>query len=559
MRAAKVAYFSMEIGLCAEIPSYSGGLGILAGDTVKSAADLDLPCVAVTLLSNRGYFSQSIDAEGHQHELDQVWNPAQHLELLDARVTIEIERREVQLQAWKRVVASPLGGHVDVLFLDSDVPENSVEDRRISSHLYGGDQRYRIHQELALGVGGVRMLTALGYTGLGVYHMNEGHAAFLILELLRLNGYVGAADETSVLKRVRDLCVFTTHTPVDAGHDRFPMPLLLECVGGYFPVERLSGCIQNEKFNMTLLALHCSRFVNGVSMTHAAVSRRMFPDFEITAITNGIHTGTWVSPELHELFSRHLPGWKQDPVALRSAVLLPKGSVREAHRVAKRKLLTLLNTEPGARFEEDAFTIGFARRATPYKRHALILEDIEALLELRREIGPFQLIYGGKAHPRDGGGKAQIRRVVELSRALKDQIPIAYVENYDMSVAPLLVSGVDLWLNTPRAPLEASGTSGMKAGLNGVPSLSVLDGWWVEGCVEGITGWGIPARNGSDADALDRAALLEKLKEKIMPLYYSNPDGWEEVQRHAIALTGSYFSTHRMVQEYARRAYFPRS
>jgi starch phosphorylase len=490
----KIAYFSMEIGLDAAMPTYSGGLGVLAGDTVRSAADLRVPMVAVTLLYRKGYFYQRLDPSGWQREEPALWAVEDFLTELPERVSISIEGRTVQLRAWTRNVVGQDGDfRVPGILLDSDLPENSDADRTLTHYLYGGDARYRFCQEVVLGIGGIKMLRALGYTGIERYHLNEGHAACLALQLLdeRLQASRRTEATSEDLEGVRARCVFTTHTPVPAGHDKFPLDLV-RCVLGDMPALANPGLYESDgQLNMTYLALHLSRFVNGVARRHGEVAGKMFPQFHIDAITNGVHAPTWTSPPFQNLFDRHLPSWRTDAFSLRAAGSLSADEIWTAHQEAKDLLIHFVNREDNAGMDLDAFTIGFARRAATYKRAGLLFHDVEWLRRIAKEVGGLQIVFAGKAHPHDAHGKELIQSLFRAREALHPTIRISYLENYDMEVGRLITSGVDLWLNTPQAPLEASGTSGMKAALNGVPSLSIPDGWWVEGCVEGVTGWAI--------------------------------------------------------------------
>ncbi len=559
---AKVAYFSMEIYLEPKIPTYSGGLGILAGDTLRSAADLHVPMVGVTLVHRKGYFQQHLDASGGQTESPDEWRPEDRLEALDPRIAVEIEGRAVHVRAWRYLVHGLNGFVVPVYLLDTNLPENSEWDRTLTDVLYGGDGRYRLAQEIVLGVGGAAMLRALGYEDELAYHINEGHAALLTLTLLerQLAGRAHWDVNDGDLEAVRQQCVFTTHTPVPAGHDRFPEGQVRAMLGEEATaLLRAAHCLDDEgALNMTYLALRLSRYVNGVAMRHREVSQEMFPAYPIDSITNGVHAVTWTSEPFRELFDRRIPEWRRDNLYLRYAIAIPLDEIREAHAAAKRELADEVLRRAGVRLDPAILTIGFARRATPYKRADLIFSDIERLRSLVKSAGPLQILFGGKAHPRDEGGKALIRHIFEAARALEGAITVVYLENYDVEVARRLTAGVDLWLNNPMKPLEASGTSGMKAALNGVPSLSVLDGWWIEGHVEGVTGWSIGTSDTPEPDpAVDARSLYEKLERVILPLFYGNPMGYAQVMRHAIALNGSFFNTQRMVEQYAKNAYFP--
>ena len=559
-----IAYFSMEIGLEPSIPTYSGGLGVLAGDTIRSAADLELPLVAITLLYRKGYFRQSFDEAGWQHEEAVKWQPKDSLDECPERVSVRVEGRDVQLRAWRYDVSGVTGHIVPVLLLDSNLPANSDCDRSLTDSLYGGDARYRLCQEVILGIGGVQMLRGLGHRGIQRFHMNEGHASLLTLALLdeqaQAEGRHGDIRHEDI-EPVRRRCVFTTHTPVPAGHDKFPMKLVNQVLGRreVYHMQEVFCC--EGILNMTFLALNLSHFINGVAKSHGEVSQRMFSHYVIDAITNGVHAGTWTAGPFQELFDCYVTDWRRDNFALRGALGIPRAEMWDAHAQCKRRLIEHVNSVSDAAMSPDIFTLGFARRAATYKRAELLFSDIDRLKKIASSAGALQIIYAGKAHPADQGGKEVIHRVIEHARELRAAIKVVYLENYDMALGAMLTAGVDVWLNTPEPPLEASGTSGMKAALNGVPSLSVLDGWWVEGCIEGVTGWSIgkPWRlknnEGHDRSG-DAAALYEKLESAVLPLFYNDRDGFVGMMRHCIALNGSFFNTHRMLQQYVQKAYF---
>ncbi|MBN2224310.1 MAG: alpha-glucan family phosphorylase [Deltaproteobacteria bacterium] len=550
----KIAYFSMEIGIDSRIATYSGGLGVLAADTIRSCADLGVPMVAVTLLTKKGYFRQKIDAEGKQEELPDEWNPGEFLKLLPARATVTIEGRPVVIQAWMYTVRGVAGHVLPVIFLDADVPENSGADRELTYYLYGGDQRYRLCQEVILGIGGLSMLRELGYGSLVRYHMNEGHSSLLVLRLLteaKLDN-----DPAWDIHGVKKQCVFTTHTPVPAGMDQFPYDLVQRVLGGYVPLDLLKQIGGKDALNMTLLALNLSHYHNGVAKQHGKVSREMFPGYHIDSITNGVHSATWVCGSFKSLFDAYIPGWERESFSLRYALSIPKDEIWAAHQEAKDRLISYVNGQTDAGLDSRTMTIGFARRATAYKRADLIFHDTAKLIEISKGAGPIQLVFGGKAHPHDWPGKELIKKIVDLSKWLKNDIKVVYLENYDIELAKLLVSGVDLWLNTPRKPMEASGTSGMKTAHNGVPSISILDGWWIEGCIEGITGWAVgQAREEAGSDAEHAQSLYGKLEYVIIPMYYHERDDWIDIMRNAIGINSSFFNTHRMVLEYSLKAY----
>lgn len=566
-----IAYFTMEIGLSGDMPTYAGGLGILAGDTVRSAADLGIRMIAVTLLYRKGYFRQHLDASGWQSEDEEYWPVAKLLEEMPARCTVEIEGRQVQLRAWKHEVVGVGGAVVPVLFLDADLEQNDAQDRALTDRLYGGDARHRLCQEVLLGIGGIRMLRALGYTEVRRFHMNEGHAALLTLELayeLSKQAWDLAYEEIrhvvtpELLQLVKPKCIFTTHTPVPAGHDKFPLDLVHRIITGYgdaFAEREQEFCAEGG-LDMTYLALDNSHYVNGVAKRHGKVTQQLFSEYDIHSITNGVHVSTWAAPPFEKLFDERIPGWREDNSSLRYALNIPKRDVWAAHRQAKQMLLDKVKKLTGTALEPDAFTIGFARRAAEYKRADLLFHDIGRLTEIAERAGKFQLVYAGKAHPQDTAGKELIRRIRQVGETLGDRIRLVYLENYGIELAQLITAGTDLWLNTPQPPLEASGTSGMKAAVNGVPSLSVLDGWWVEGCIEGVTGWSIGADKnvglgGRDTRAEDAQALYNKLEMIILPMFFNEPDRYAEVMRHAIALNASFFNTERMLSQYVTKAY----
>jgi glycogen phosphorylase len=582
-----VGYFSMEIALENAMPSYSGGLGVLAGDTIRAAADIRLPMVAVSLLYRKGYFRQRLADDGTQTEEPVEWGVEKFLQEEAPRVQVAIENRRVELRAWKYVVKGVRGYEVPVYFLDADLPDNDPRDRELTGSLYGGDPFYRLSQELLLGIGGVRMLRALGHTELMRYHMNEGHAALLTMELLgeeaRRMGRTSIKGED--IERVRSKCVFTTHTPVPAGHDKFPVEYLTRLfpdqarffdVKDTSSVDLIRSILQAEQdypdlqeaarrgasLNMTYLALSLSNYVNGVAKLHGEVSRRMFPNIPIEAITNGVHAATWTAPAFRDLFDRYIPSWREDNYSLRGALGLPPEEVWASHLLAKHDLLETVRKKTGLKLDSEAFTIGFARRATGYKRADLILRDLDRLRQIAKNAGSFQIVFAGKAHPHDGGGKDIIKRIFKAKKALKKNVSIVFLDDYNLDLGGNLTSGCDLWLNTPQYPLEASGTSGMKAALNGVPSLSILDGWWVEGHIEGVTGWSIgdSHRRDPEPDALadnaaDSESLYAKLESVILPLFYEDRNRFLAVMQHAIAINGSFFNTQRMVQQYITDAY----
>ncbi|MBI4188318.1 MAG: alpha-glucan family phosphorylase [Chloroflexi bacterium] len=553
----------MEFGINATIPTYSGGLGILAGDTMRTAADLGLPAVGVTLLHHRGYFRQKLDANGNQYEASAEWSPEACLELLPLRVVIHVANRQIHVGAWRYHIAGQFGQTVPVIFLDTDIPENMSEDRHITDYLYGGNSQYRLYQEAVLGLGGLALLRAMGYHRIQAYHMNEGHSALLVLGLLEEQVWGRRLVEATHADRevVRQRCIFTTHTPVLAGHDNFPIGMVREILGeersGFLATTR---SFANGQFSMTDLALEFARYVNGVSMRHEETAHAIFPNQRIDSITNGVHALTWTSSPFCRLYDRYIPEWRRDNLYLRYAIKIPLAEVWQAHLEAKKSLLAEVKNRVGVDLDPEAMTIGFARRATLYKRTDLIFSDIERLKRIARQNGPIQIICGGKAHPADKDGQELIRRIFNAASALKGLVKMVYLEEYDMLLATYVCSGVDLWLNTPHKPYEASGTSGMKAALNGIPCFSVLDGWWVEGHLENVTGWSIgggwQAEANSEQDAL---SLYDKLENTITPLFYQHQEEFVGVMRSAIAINGSYFNTQRMLTQYLQNAYMHNS
>lgn len=557
---AQVAYFSMEIALDPSIHTYSGGLGMLAGDTLRSAADLGMPMVAVTLAHRKGYFRQGLDEKGNQTEAEDPWRPEDSLTPEKATTAVVIEGRTVRVRAWKFTVKGISGHAVPVFLLDTDLPENSPWDRALTDHLYGGDDRYRICQEAILGIGGVRILRELGYTQVQGFHMNEGHSSFLALALLELQlgqPNLSAASESDI-EAVRGRCIFTTHTPVPAGHDQFPRSLVNQVLGERMgSVLDATHCCPEGVLNMTRVALRFSRYINGVAMRHGEISHDMFPQYPVHAITNGVHALTWTSPPFREQYDRHIPEWRYDNQYFRYVLGVSLEEIQQAHKRAKKALFDEVKANTGVQLDEAAMTLGFARRAATYKRADFLFTNVERLKRIAQSIGPLQIVYGGKAHPRDEGGKALIRRIFEAAAALKNHsIRVVYVPNYDWHWGQFMTSGVDLWLNTPQRPYEASGTSGMKAALNGVPTLSVPDGWWLEGHLEGSTGWVIGHSEGISEDpASEAGSLYEKLESTIVPMFYKEPGAYAEVMRATIAVNASFFNTQRMLSQYLRNAY----
>jgi glycogen phosphorylase len=553
-----IAYFSMEIALSPALPTYSGGLGMLAGDTLRSAADTAAPMVAISLVHRRGYFRQKLSDIGQQTEADVPWSPETTLPSANQIIALTLQGRQVLVRAWRFDVVGVLGHVIPVFLLDTDVEGNDPWDRKLTDSLYGGDTYYRLCQETVLGLGGVALLHALACRP-KVYHMNEGHAALLAIGLLE-EQLAGAPlkDATEAdIEAVRQQCVFTTHTPVPAGHDQFGVDQMYQVLGHDIgaAIDQF-GCLHNGLMNMTYIALRFSRFVNGVAMQHGKVSQQMFPDYKVYSITNGVHAATWLSKHLQELLDEDVPNWRTDNQYLRSVYGIDPARIAAAHNKGKLRLFSTIAKRSGYHFNPNVLTLGFARRVATYKRASLLLHDPARLVAIAKKIGGLQILYAGKAHPADTAGKGLIRDVFASAAKLNSSaLKIYYIENYDWELGALLTQGVDVWVNTPRRPYEASGTSGMKAALNGVPSLSILDGWWIEGCAENVTGWAI---EDGENEAAEATSLYEKLEKSIAPMY-ANPGAWSRMQQHCIAINGSFFNTHRMLAQYFENSYFPQA
>ncbi len=546
----RIAYFTMELAIRYEIHTYSGGLGVLAGDIARSAADLGLPMVFVLLVNRAGYFRQSINNDRWQVEQPNWWSPADWCAPLEATASVEIEGRRVAIRPWLYVQTGVTGHQVPILLLDTDLEQNAEFDRSLTHHLYGGDAAYRLKQEIILGIGGARVLRALGFD-IGTWHMNEGHAALLTLDRLAEARATTGGDG---LAQARKQCVFTTHTPVAAGQDRFPYDLYTRTAPELVPLDTVKELAGADELNMTWLALNLSGYSNAVSERHAETSRHMFPGHTIHAVTNGVHTLSWTHDEMAALFDTHAPNWRMDPKALAGITSVPDDEIWKAHRRAKAQMIELIFGRTSIALDLDKPIFGYARRMTAYKRPLLLFSDIERLAAIAQN-QPFQIVISGKAHPRDHGGHEAIQRILENAGHLAGRLRVAFVPAYNMRVAKAIVAGVDVWVNTPVPPLEASGTSGMKAALNGVPSFSVLDGWWLEGCQEGVNGWAIGSDGGDGSDGAHANAFYDKLEHTVLPLFHGDRSGWCSVMKQAIATTAWPFSSDRMLLQYVREAY----
>ncbi len=608
LRSRPVAYFSAEFGLHESLPIYSGGLGVLAGDHLKSASDLGIPLIGIGLLYDQGYFRQSLDSNGWQKEaylnadpdllpIEKVTGP----DGIPLQISIETNNGVLYARLWRVDV-----GRTTLYLLDSNVPENSESDRALTARLYGGDARIRIRQELLLGVGGIRALKTLGIHP-SVLHLNEGHSAFAVLEMIRSEMQDNAVPFGDAMRDIAQMTVFTTHTPVAAGHDRFPASLVEENLGkireglhlsydDFMGLGRVYPGDTNELFCMTVLALKLSRHANGVSALHGIVSRRMWhplypnrteEEVPIGHITNGVHVSSWVAPQMHLIFDRHLgadwPKRMRHPETWEGIEGIEDAELWETQQVLKARLIDFVRRRLVAQAQRrgegeteiqrastvldlGALTIGFARRFATYKRAGLVLQDVERIAAIiNSSTQPIQFIFAGKAHPEDHFGKELIQNIVRLSQQANLTHRLVFVEDYDMNVARQLVQGVDVWLNNPRRPQEASGTSGEKALLNGALNFSILDGWWAE-AYDGTNGFAIGTGQShsvpSVQDERDHKALVDTLTNQVIPLYYTRdssglPRGWITRQKNALRSLAWRFNADRMVMDYVQTSYLP--
>ena len=548
-----IAYISMEIGVESNIPTYSGGLGVLSGDTVRSAADLEIPMVAVCLCYSSGYFYQLFNEKGEQKEKEIEWNFFYEFVKVDNPIKIKIENKEVLVSAWRYQVIGQSGHIIPVYLLTTDLEGNEEWMKKMTGSLYDSTSRWnRIVQEMILGIGGVKLLKAQGYNNLEVYHLNEGHGSFSIVELY---------NDLKSIDKVIDRVVFTTHTPVPAGHDRFDEQLVKKVFENRFPSELRKIADDNGSLNMTFLGMNSSRYKNAVSKKHAEVSKKMFPKNNLDYITNGIHLPFWISKPIRNIFDRKWPNWKANPKLLQNAIELDDLEIFDAHIENKFNLINYQKGHSWNLLDEELITFGFARRFATYKRAVLIFHDIDRLGQICQ--GRAQFIFAGKAHPKDLQGKEYIKKIFESAGYLYDnyRVKVVLMENYNMDLAHMLVSGVDVWLNTPERYREASGTSGMKAALNGVLNCSILDGWWLEGYrMNPMAGWAIGPDDSNPNDPgvsndmkLDSNAFYDILEKEIIPTYM-NHDEWLFRAKNAISLA-SFFNSDRMVEQYAEKAY----
>lgn len=547
----KIAYFSMEIALESDIKTYSGGLGVLAGDIIRSAAKLNIPVVGVTMLSRNGYFDQVINKEGAQEERQAKKYDFSKLEKIKETISMKLGDDILEVAAWQYNLKRSDGGVSPIYLLDTKLKSNKKKYQTICDDLYGGNKDYRLLQEIVLGRGGYLILKKLGYK-LDKIHINEGHGSF-VASTMYLD--IKNKEEKERIKMVKNTCVFTTHTPIRATMDIFKLDDVLKYQTD-FPY-KLKNLVEGSSLNMTELGMHFSSYINSVALSHQKVSAKIFPKFKIKNVTNGIDTYTWTSPKMAELFDKYVPAWRQSSANLKDVKTIPTNEIWDVHQANKRSLISLIKKTKKVLFEEDVFTIGFARRFTAYKRPDLILRDMKRLLKIQEKSGKIQIVFAGKAHPYDEEGKKFVQNVNKLAKEYKDKIKIVFMSAYDMNMAKVIIPGVDVWLNNPIPPNEASGTSGMKAVCNGVPQFSTFDGWWCEGYKKNKTGWLIGEKKLSkkQSDKNDLISLYNVLENEILPLYYRKPLAWQKIMRSTIYINAPFFSTERVVRDYAKDAY----
>ncbi|MCF7820304.1 MAG: alpha-glucan family phosphorylase [Candidatus Pacebacteria bacterium] len=559
-----VAYFSMEVALESAMNTYSGGLGVLAGDTLKTLADFNSSAVGITLLNEQGYVNQEIDPTGKQVSEIEKWNKEDFLTKTSIVINVPFKDRQIKCAVWQYNICGQFGKKVPVYFLDSNLAQNNKYDRSLTSFLYGGDNYYRLGQEQILGLGGLMLLAKLGFSleKVKTYHLNEGHASFAGLSLFKQ-----AKEEFKNNKKAKDYVasklVFTTHTPVAAGHDRFSLSDVKKNLStDLFNLIPQESLVENN-LCMTSLSLYFSGVVTGVAMTHEKVTEAMFPKHDVINVTNGAYHLQWTHPQFKKVYDKYIPEWRQDPAFFRKAKGIPDEVIWSAHMEAKKELIKYVNKIAVNKFSEDVLTLGYARRFTSYKRPTMILSDLDKLEKSISKVGKLQIIFAGEAHPLDREGSKLIGEVFQRVQKSKGKVNIVFLEDYNMDMAIKLVAGVDVWLNTPLQKHEASGTSGMKASFNAISHLSVLDGWWPEGWIEGVTGWSIGS-NSNKAILSDKKTwkkevddLYHKIANIIMPMYYEDRSKFIEIMKNAVSLNGSYFNTYRMMQEYMAKVYFP--
>ena len=552
----KVAYFSMEIMLENDIATYAGGLGMLAGDILRSMADMEIPAIGITVAFNNGYTNQIINNDGTQQFLPSEWVKNDQLSMQSETVKIKVDGRDLTISCYRYDIVSPRGFIVPVFLLTTDFFENTDDQKYYTKYLYDHDKKIRLIQEVILGIGGIKMLRELGYSSIENFHMNDGHCAFLTLEVLREQNYD--------MQKTKSQCCFTTHTPVPAGRDQFDYDVAYETLGDYIPlnIRELAG---NDVLDMPQLAWSLSKYTNGVSQKHGQVSSDMF-HAKIDYITNGVHPATWLSPVTQEIFDRYLPEWRAHITSLENIATIPDSALDTMLSINKKNLVDYINTyldkkeDAGSRFETDILTIGFGRRCVSYKRPDLIFHDLKRLLRIG--IGKIQIVYAGKTHPDDGEAAGILKKIIEYRNKFSQVMSIVYLENYSPSMSKILTAGCDVWLNNPLIPMEASGTSGMKAAMNGTLNFSIMDGWIPEGVeMEPESTFMIggmpdqqsnlyPQRN----DDMDADHLYKTLESQVIPIYYGSKDAWMKKVRASIKL-GAYFNTERVVKQYLEKAW----
>lgn len=545
----RVAHFSLEIFLETDIPTYAGGLGILIGDLLRSSADLEYSSVAVSLAYNGRQFDQSVKSDGTQVFSRPNWQKSDQIIRLPNKVQIYIQETPIWVSCWRYDFVSLNGFTIPIFLLDTDLPENPNWAKNIVEGLYTDQPEMRLSQEILLGIGGVKMLRELGYNEVNNYHLHEGHAAFVPLALM----YEGLSQD-----QVRQICSFTTHTPVAEGQEKFDYDLVNKFANHYLP-QNIRSLATENLFSMTHLCLNTSKSSFAVSKRHQEVSSHLYPDHRIRHVTNGIHHRNWISPSFQDLYSNHLPTWMNHPSVFTNAVQkIPDGAIWAAHVESKTRLLEYLHRQlPDSGFDLETLTIVIARRPVTYKRPLLLYHNLHRLIQIGE--GKIQIIQCGKSHPADEFGQELVKNLVFTAQRLKGTLRIAYLENYSPKIARLVVSGGDVWLNTPRRPFEASGTSGMKAATNGLLNFSILDGWWIEGfSSDPLSGFtigpldeNVDSRNDDDSDSED---LYNKLEKDIIPMYYNRRSEWISRMKHAVTL-GAVFNTHRCIEEYIQKTW----
>jgi glycogen phosphorylase len=546
MQIPKIGFISMEFGINSKMNTYCGGLGILSGDIIKSCTDMEVKMTGFSILYKKGWFKQKIDDNGYQVIEDDIWD--YNALLIDTQKHFKIVIKNVitEVKIWEYKVKSSVNNFENsIYFLDVDIEGNDPIIRQCSNNIYSTNKDIFYCQQVLLSLGIVELEKELDLN-IDIYHLNESHAVFHILNLL------SKYNENEVKSKM----VFTSHTPLETAHQKFNLDILKQYISKDLVKKIPASLIQNNEINLTKLALYYSKFSNAVAKRHEEVSDKMYPEFQLDHVTNGVHAETWACSGLGEIFDKYINGWRQDPYLLRQVGVIPDEILEESHMKNKINLCNHVNALYDKGLDPNVFTIGFARRTVGYKRANMILTEMDRLKNISKKFGKLQIIFAGKAYPTDKEGIELIKSLLDACKMQDNNLKIAFIENYNMDIAKKMVLGVDLWLNNPIPPLEASGTSGMKASLNGIPNFSILDGWWVEGHIEGITGWSI----GQDLCVGDFCQLIEiedlyaKLENQIFNAW-NDKKQWSLIRKSCIALNGPYFNTHRVVQEYILKAY----